>query len=423
MSKVDKDYQDYMYNFMVKISEEIGPRIGWSDNERKAAYMVRNELEKYCDEVEIEDFRYTRSFYMMFRIPIILDIIGVILYILTFFVFDYYLIKSILSIISVICFSFSIIFLVGQYIFNIDIMSIFARSGGSQNVIGKIRPKNKNKKESNEPRTILIFSGHHDSTWHFPLFDKFKEKFMFFMYAIILFLFGSLIISIINMIWNLLGLPSNGILNVISRIFYVGCVFSLGVFSLFMIDRKRPTIGAKDNLSGVVVTLGVSKFLADNERPENVEVWCVSFGSEEGGLHGSRALVKEHLNELDNSILINTDTVGEGKIRIAKKELLTKHKPEVIELIDTAANNLGLPHSIIGSGGGRTDAWSFTEKGIQAATMIALKDGRTMPDNYHTVRDVPENMDPSLLKQALEINLEIIRLIDNKEFEMPFKSK
>ncbi|MBD3230136.1 MAG: M28 family peptidase [Candidatus Lokiarchaeota archaeon] len=415
MTKSNDNYKDYMYNFMVKICKEIGPRIGWSENERKAAYMVRNELENYCDEVEIETFRYTRSFYMMFRIPIILNIVGVFLYILTFFGLGYN-INSILSIISVACFSLSLIFLIGQYIFNIDIMSIFAPSGQSQNVVGKIKPKNMGAPSGE--RKILIFSGHHDSTWHFPLMDKFKEKFILFMYVTIFFLFGSLIISIINLIWILFAIPFNGILDLITRILYIGCILFLGIFSIFMIDRNRPTLGAKDNLSGVVTILGLGKYLAENGRPDNVEVWCVSFGSEEGGLHGSKAFVKEHLTELKNAIAINADTVGEGKIRIAKTELLTKHDPRAIELIDTAANNLNISHSIIGSGGGRTDAWSFTEKEIPAATMIALKDGRKMPDNYHTVRDIPENVDQILLKQALEINIEIIRVIDNDEFEI-----
>jgi Zn-dependent M28 family amino/carboxypeptidase len=248
--------------------------------------------------------------------------------------------------------------------------------------------------------------------------DKFKEKFILFMYITIFFLFGSLIVSIINMIWILTAMPFNLIFDVISRIMYLFAIGFLAVFSLFMIDRSRPTIGAKDNLSGVVITLGTAKYIADNMKPENIEVWFVSFGSEEGGLHGSKAFVKKHFNELNNAIDINSDTLGEGKIRIAEKELLTKHNSQVIELIDTAANNLNIPHSIIGSGGGRTDAMSFTEKGFLGASMIGLKEGRTMPDNYHTVRDTPENMDPTLLKQALEINIEILNLLDNGKFEI-----
>lgn len=410
MEKIDDSYKDYMYNFMKKIAEDIGPRIGWSENERKAAYMIRNELQNYCDEVDIEEFQYTRSFYMMFRIPLILNITGLLLYILTLFGFGYG-INSFLSIISAVCFSLSIFFLVGQFIFNKDVMSIFAKSGTSQNVLGKIKPKK-------ETKYILIVSGHHDSTWHFILMDKFKEKFILFMYITIFFLFSSIILAIINMIWVLTSMPFNLILDVISRIIYLLANVFLAIFSLFMIDRSRPTIGAKDNLSGVVITLGTAKYIADNVKPDNVEVWCVSFGSEEGGLHGSKAFVKKHFSELDNAIDINSDTLGEGKIRIAEKELLTKHDPRVIELIDTAANNSNIPHSIIGSGGGRTDAMSFTEKGFLGATMIGLKDGRTMPDNYHTVRDTPENMDPTLLKQALEINIAILKLLDDGKFEI-----
>ncbi|MHA1270294.1 MAG: M28 family metallopeptidase [Candidatus Helarchaeota archaeon] len=412
MNKVNESYQTYMFNFMKKVCDEIGPRIGWSENERKAAYMIKNELKQYCDEVDIEDFQYTRSFYMMFRIPLILNLTGIFLYILILFGFQYS-ISLTFSIISTTCFSLSIFFLVSQFLFNKDTMSIFTKSGTSQNVVGKIKPKK-------EAQKILIFSGHHDSTWHFPLMDKLGEKMILFMYITIFFLFASLIFSVINMFWVIFQMPYNMILDLLTRIIFIGSIPFIGIFSLFMIDRSRPTLGAGDNLSGVVVALGIAKYLADNSRPDNVEVWCVSFGSEEGGLHGSRAFVKKHFNELSNAIVINSDDVGRGKIKIVKNEMLVHHDKRVIDLIDKAANNLGIPHTIAGGGGGRTDAWSFTTKNFLATTMIALEDGKKMPPDYHTVRDTPynKNFDPRLLKEALMIDLEIINLIDKGEFTL-----
>ncbi len=409
MNRTDISYQDYMYDFMKEICNKIGPRIGWSENERKCAYMIRNELKKYCDEVEIEEFNYNRSFYLMFKIPLILNIVGILSYLLVLFGIN--VLTLYFNITSVACFSLALFFLLGQFIFNKDVMGIFAKSGESQNVIGKIKAK----KSANR---ILIFSGHHDSTWHFTLMDKLGEKFLIFTYITIFFLFATFIVSIINLIWYILTNNYNLVLDIITRSLYIGSIPFIATFSLFMIDKSRETLGANDNLSGVVVMLGVAKYLAEKGRCNNIEVWCVSFGSEEGGLHGSKAFVKKHLNELDKAILINADTIGHGKIRIAKKELLISHDKRVIELIDTAANNLGIEHSIMGSGGGRTDAMSFTERGLLAATMIGLEDSKKMPPDYHTIRDIPENLDPTLLKQVLEIDLEIIHLLDSGKFKI-----
>jgi len=180
-----------------------------------------------------------------------------------------------------------------------------------------------------------------------------------------------------------------------------------------MIDRSRPTLGANDNLSGVMVALGVAKYISEKGRPKNTEIWCVSFGSEEGGLHGSKAFVKKHRDELGNVILINLDSVGYGEIRIVKKEMMTRHNNQVVDLIEKAATNSGIPHSIMGSGGGRTDAMSFTEKGFLASTLIAIKKGQKMPDNYHTDRDTPENLDPTVMKTALQLCIGIINLIES----------
>ncbi|MHA1230709.1 MAG: M28 family peptidase [Candidatus Helarchaeota archaeon] len=405
------DYQNYMYNFIKKICDQIGPRIGWSGNEKRAAETIKEELNKYCDETTIEEFEYSRSFYKMFSIPLILNLMGVFFYLIILMDFNN-LINIYASIISCICFSLSLFFLFGQFIFNKDVMKIFARSGKSQNVIGKMRVK--------EPKWVIIFSGHHDSTWHFTLMGKLKEKFLIFMVIVIFFLFASLIMSIINMIYFLLMLEYNAILDLITRIIYVGTIPFLGTFSLFMIDKRRPILGANDNLSGVAVVLGIAKYLAEHGRPKNIETWFISFGSEEGGLHGSKAFVKKHEKELskDNIILINLDTIGYGTPRIIRKEILKSHDQRVVELIDVAANNLQIQHRIMGSGGGRTDAMSFTEKGYKASSIITLEEGKKMPPHYHTVKDTPEIIDPKSLKNILKISLELIRLIDEEEFKI-----
>ena len=109
-----------------------------------------------------EDF-YCRpgAYRAMFHWPILFYILA-----LPFFFFY--------PVISLILASFVIIILVGNEIYNLEIIDPLFKKQKSTNVIAKIKP-------SKEMKNIIILSGHHDSNWEFPFGKRFGTKVSIFM--------------------------------------------------------------------------------------------------------------------------------------------------------------------------------------------------------------------------------------------------
>ena len=76
----------------------------------------------------------------------------------------------------------------------------FPKRTGS-NVIGKL-------KSTKEPKQIVICSGHHDSAWEFPLFEKFKSNFRYVAFLTAGLVFLAAILSIVKFILDILGITS-----------------------------------------------------------------------------------------------------------------------------------------------------------------------------------------------------------------------
>ena len=57
--KVDipDEISNYMYDFIEKIIEDIGPRMPGSEEEAKSAEYIKKEMEKTCNDVVIEPFK------------------------------------------------------------------------------------------------------------------------------------------------------------------------------------------------------------------------------------------------------------------------------------------------------------------------------------------------------------------------------
>ena len=57
MVVTDKKYRNYLVDFVTKICDECGTRIPTSEGEHKASQMIKEECEKFADEVIFDDFR------------------------------------------------------------------------------------------------------------------------------------------------------------------------------------------------------------------------------------------------------------------------------------------------------------------------------------------------------------------------------
>lgn len=435
--KAGKEYKEYMYNFVDYICKYIGPRLATRDEEHKAINYIKEELDKSCDETFTQDFKTAYTAYPRGLVRFG----GGMCLISFFFLFTGFpFITILLSLIGLLSAITELLFLKST-------IDIFYKKGTSRNIFGKIKPKN-----SGDPKLYLIFGGHSDSAFELPYAKKGVPAMQHRLYgaialgvfAIIWALIKTFIILFNIQIFTISGIPILGFnlfnINLMDFIlltpFIIWLIYFLQI--LFRFFGKNIVKGANDNLSGVSVSVAIAKYLNKEEnRPKNIEVWCGSFGAEEAGQRGSRAFVQQTPKKvLNNSYSIILESVGGGEgIGILKAETMYLtinkkfpfihpiiHSPDVYDRLYKAygiakSKKKGFPISelVIAKFAG-TDAVRFSEKGYKSCAIVGGGIETKFIKNWHSLDDVPENLNKDLMKAVLNICLEFIELVD-KEYD------
>ncbi|MHA1498623.1 MAG: hypothetical protein ACTSRT_13915 [Promethearchaeota archaeon] len=80
-TEIAKEDSDYMYNLVQRIVDEVGPRMSCSPQEAEGANIIKNELEKSCDEVVLEPFEcHPKAFLGWIKMIVIMTPISMILH-------------------------------------------------------------------------------------------------------------------------------------------------------------------------------------------------------------------------------------------------------------------------------------------------------------------------------------------------------
>jgi len=139
-------------------------------------------------------------------------------------------------------------------------------------------------------------------------------------------------------------------------------------------DTTALSHGAYDNMSGCVGLLGVMDALKNKKR--NYGLRFVFCGSEERGLLGSKAYVRDHEDELKTTALnINLDMIGTimGKFIscVSAEEKLSHYLTYMgAELGFPVASRVGVYSS---------DSTSFADKGVPAVSLARIAGGNVAP--------------------------------------------
>jgi len=388
-----KKHEDFMVNFIREVCEKIGPRSPCSKEEEHCAQFMVKRLKKFCDEAWIDEF-YCRpgAYRAMFHWPILFYIIAI-----PFSLFYPW--------ISLILTSFVVIILVGNEIYNKEIIDPLFKKQRSTNVIAKIKP-------SKEKKNIIILNGHHDSNWEFPLGKRFGTKVSIFMVLPIVFNPILLIFSIIKII-----APLSLLVEIILLVIMIAPVPILIPFGIKVIS-KTPVMGANDNLSALAVCLTTAQYFSNpKNKLTHSELWIVSFGCEEIGIRGSKRFVSKYLDSIKDAYTINLDLVGEKDCHlhiVTKVEMgAIKLSPEICAILQTASNKVNIPITQ-GPVMCFTDSMAFSMKKLKSASIVGLLPDGNMPRFYHTINDTIENIDPKLMRECLEICIQAIYDIDSK---------
>ena len=148
-------------------------------------------------------------------------------------------------------------------------------------------------------------------------------------------------------------------------------------------DTTALSHGSYDNMSGCAGLLGVMEALKD--KPKNYGLRFVFCGSEERGLLGSKAYVRDHEEELKKIALnVNLDMIGTimGKFlaRVSAEEKLANY-------LSYMGAELGFPVDAK-TGVYSSDSTPFADKGVPALSFARIADGSVAP--IHCRYDLPD---------------------------------
>ena len=389
------------------ITDNFGTRITGTEADHKTCKHIEEKFNSFSSNVETESF----------------PVVGRALQNLTLFlVWGYFLSVVAYFFIPVVALTLAILMLLVYYLARFqdkNLVNLLVKKSTTSNIIAKFEPTKERKK-------IVIFSGHHDSAFHMPLFKRKTTQIVFIQNSAL----SGIAFLVIAAIWksiyffipgiSLMKAFSYSIGSLVVDWFYlpdlifvlalIGLVF--GFYFLAGMVTNTPVMGANDNLTSVSILFALGEHLKKNP-PENIEVRLISFGAEEPGLIGSKHYVDKRLEELKDAININYETLGSGKLGLIAKEKdnnVVHDNDFVIYLHDLAAKHgFDLPAKQIKFG--NTDAGSFSKKKIKATTIFAFGQDDVF-DMLHSTEDVVENLDEKLLQQAFELTLKILEELD-----------
>ena len=160
-------------------------------------------------------------------------------------------------------------------------------------------------------------------------------------------------------------------------------------------DTTSLSHGAYDNMSGCAGLLGIMEYMKDKER--NYGLRFVFCGSEERGLLGSKAYVKDHEAELEKIVFnINLDMIG---TYMGKFIACASAEEKLAHYISYMAAETGFPVAAE-TGVYSSDSTPFADKGIPAVSFARLAGGTVAP--IHCRYDVKEIMSMEQLQKDID---------------------
>ncbi len=393
-----------MTNFSVrgikKICKDVGPRPAGSEQEHEAQKLMAAELDGACDKVEIEPFDVHPGAFLGW---ILTDGIMMIAAIVLFF-FG-------MSAIALALCALSLIFAIVEFLLYKKLLDPFFPKKTSHNVVAVRKPRG-------EVRRRIIFSGHADSAneWRFTYYGGSKL-----LVPIIGLSFVGILLGLVLGIWavaagHAFSAADSGALNVMRYVFlaWIPILFT----ALFFENKKRPVMGANDDLTGCFISMAVVKYMQQHDiRFENTEVWVVLTGSEEAGLRGAKAFCKAHKNELSDveTVFVGLDTIRDYDFAAVYSRDLTgtvKNDAGACALVKEAAKQTGLDLPYKSVFFGATDAAAVTQAGMKAVSVAAMDPAPAK--YYHTRLDTADNLDIKTVEAVLGVALETAFLFDEK---------
>lgn len=403
-------YTNYAARAIKKVCREIGPRFSGTEQEKKGIEFMAEELKTCCDDVNIDSYTVSpKAFLGWIPLSVTLMTVAAVL----FFVGQFLVIPALFFgsvALAVIC----LFFIITEFLFYKETLDPFLPKKTSHNAYGV-------RKASGETKRRIIFCGHADSSmeWRFTYYGGPKLLIPVIGGSFVGVIFST-VCSIIAIVMSFVNsdFTASLAMDILSYI-NLGFVVVFLVALLFY-DKRRIVEGANDNLTGCFASIGILKFLQDNDiRFENTEVIALCTGSEEIGLRGAKDFCEKHGKEFSDveTVFVALDTLRDyDYMAIYNKDMTgtVKNDAEVCKLLKEGAKIAGydVPYESIFFGASDAAAVSKSGTSIKAAAFAAMDPAPAR--YYHTRLDTHENLDLKTIEASMDICLETLFLYDEK---------
>lgn len=392
----------YMVDEITHIIKSFGKRDPGSEGEHKACEYMADVLKKDCgcEDVKVESFEeHPGSFFGWTYLTLTFVLLAIVL--LFFF-----------PLASVILIAVGLLLMILEFgIYKKAVDWLFPKRTG-HNVTAI-------KKCSGTVERRIIFNGHPDAAWEWPVNYRFGGA-AFEAHAIIcvvgaLFYMGLAIAQLITS-HSLAGAAAS---SVIGKCGLWGLVFVPFLIGLYrMVNNSMVVDGANDNLSGCYMGIAILKALRDaGVEMEHTEIGVVLTGSEEAGLRGAKAWCEVHKDDFKDvpTFIYSYDTIHDPKFLMANYRDLNatvKSDADLCDLFMEAAADLDIPctKGMVPPMGGATDAAAFAQAGFRAAGITGLN--HNLEDYYHTRRDTYDNMNEEGLANCFATSVHVLEMFD-----------
>lgn len=387
---------EYVINNIKKIIQEFGPRDPGSEGETEAQKYIKDELSQYVDEVHMEPFQVAPKAFMGFC-----PVVGVIVLISILTYWFYPIVAFILS-------ALAILILIQEFVRYKQFLDPFFPKRISHNVWGIKKPKGEIKKR-------IILAGHIDAAYEWRYSRRNPKMIRIILFPALIGIFFKIITDFLSVLFNYGWSSDWGLLWRIIGFIQLG--FAPFIFLIiFFVDWSIVVPGANDNLTGSFVSVALAKLFHDEKlRLKNTEVYFMVTGSEEAGLRGAKAFIKNHIRELKEieTIAIALDTFTDLEYMAAMNKDLhgtVKHHPGVCLLLIKSAEKIGFDLKYATVSIGSSDATAFTQGGVPACALTAMDPAP--PKWYHTHFDTVEVLNPKCIGKSVDILFEAIKMYD-----------
>ena len=394
----------YMIDEITHICKAFEKRDPGSKGEEQACEYMAGVLKNECgcDDVKVESFKENPgSFYGFIYFTISFALVSIALFFVA-------------PLISAILIAIGLVIVVIQFGLYKKFLDPLFKEKTGHNVTAI-------KKCTGETKRRIIFNGHPDAAWEWPVNYKLGGV-GFEGHAIIAFLgaFYYLIISIISVVQSdSLGFGLIDPASPLRKMALWGLLFVPFLVGLyFMVNYKRVVDGANDNLSGCYMGISILKFLKEEGIEfENTELGVILTGSEEAGLRGAKAWCEAHKGEFDDvpTFIYSYDTIYDPKYLMTNYRDLNgtvKADKEVSDLFMEASKELGIKckKGWVPPLGGATDSAAFAQAGFRATGITGLN--HKLESYYHTRLDTYTNMNAQGLADCYAASVKVLEMFD-----------